>query len=152
MAASPDERSSTGPAAAGEHYARLSNEDLKGLLQAQVLSESDAQIVSHEIERRGIYAPPHPRSRAQALGEFLLVVVVFVLVMSTIGRASPITYVLMYLSIFIPCFIAAILTSRIVPKYRSLPYSDLVVRTTRVVAVLGVFMAFGLWYGQRGAG
>ena len=131
-----------------EHYARLSDEDLKGLLRANVLSESDAQVALAEAQRRGLEVASEKR-RSGAAVEFVVTLLAFVFLMSAIDGGRLLTYLFTFLSLFIPCFIVAVVTSRVIPKYRALPYSDLVVRTTRVVAISGVFMAFGLWYGQQ---
>ncbi len=144
MATAPNDNSSH----AIEHYARLSDEDLRGLLRASVLSEPDAKVALAEAQRRGLEVE-NRKPRPGAAVEFFVTLLAFVLVMSAIGGGGLLTYSFMFLGIFVPCFVVAVLTSRIVPKYRSLPYSNLVVRTTRAVAILGVLAAFGLWYGQN---
>jgi hypothetical protein len=131
-----------------EHYARLNDEDLKGLLRANVLSESDESLALAEAKRRGLEVASQ-KQRSGAAVEFVVTLLAFVFVMSATGGAGLLTYVLMFLSIFVTCFVVAVVTSRVISKYRSLPYSDLVVRTTRAVAILGVLMALGLWYGHK---
>lgn len=84
-----------------------------------------------------------------AVTEFFVVFAVFVAAMLAFGRAGVVTSVLMFLTVFVPCFVVAVLVSRLIPRYRKLPYADLVRRTTRIVAVVGVLMVFGLWYAQR---